>query len=86
MQVLQSCENVFVIWLVWKIIKLRKPLLDQSNARVMDIFFILSGLMYSYVVFNFGTITRYKFPFVVCWLLINLMIIDKDEKIIIEEA
>lgn len=78
MQLLQSLENVFAIWLVVKIIKLRKNVLDIRSKHVIDNFFLMAGIMYSYVVFNYGTITRYKFPFLVCWLLINLIVVDKN--------
>lgn len=78
MQLLQSLENVFALWLVVKLVKLRKGILDIRGKHVIDNFFLLAGIMYSYVVFNYGTITRYKFPFLVCWLLINILMIDKD--------
>lgn len=77
MQILQSCENLFVMWLAVKVYKLRKIMIPSRKIFAIDNFFILSGIMYSYVVFNFGTITRYKFPFLCCWLLINLLMIDK---------
>lgn len=77
MQILQSCENVFLIWMVYKILKIRKKITDVRGKHIIDNFFLLSGVMYSYVVFNYGTITRYKFPFIVCWILINLIMIDK---------
>lgn len=79
MQILQSCENLFVIWLTVKIYKIRKITIQSRKLFAIDNFFILSGIMYSYVVFNYGTITRYKFPFLCCWLLINLLMINKHK-------
>lgn len=78
MQLLQSMENVFAIWLVVRVSRLRKNISDIRGKKVIDNFFLLAGIMYSYVVFNYGTITRYKFPFLICWLLISILMIDKD--------
>jgi hypothetical protein len=76
MQMLQSCENLALCIFVYKMIKLRKNIIPDDKKRVIDGFFIVASIIYSYVVFNYGTITRYKFPFVVCWVLINLLWMD----------
>jgi len=77
MQLIQSCENLGLFIVVFKFVKyIKKFKVDVKNYFLMIYFVIISAILYSLVVFNYGTLTRYKFPFIFCWICINLMMVD----------
>lgn len=77
MQMLQSFENLGLGIIVYKLIKfVRKIGLPMREYATLNFFAGLSTIIYSFVVFNYGTVTRYKFPFVFCWIVVVLVLID----------
>lgn len=77
MQVIQSCENLGMTIAIYKLYRyLKKVNVDRSKLITMNFFVFISALLYSCVVFNYGTLTRYKFPFVFCWVFIMLLVAD----------
>ena len=78
MQLIQSVENLMLGIVVYNFIKLAKKVkIPRFEFIVLNFFAIVSTLLYSLVVFNYGTVTRYKMPFVFCWMLMVLLMIDK---------
>ena len=78
MQLIQSVENLGLGVVIYKFIQLaRKVKIPRFEFIVLNFFAIVSTLLYSLVVFNYGTVTRYKMPFVFCWMLMVLLMIDK---------
>ena len=55
----------------------RRVGIEKTRFVVVNFFAMTSAVFYSLVVFNYGSITRYKFPFLVCWVLILLILVDK---------
>lgn len=81
MQMIQSCENLGMAIAIYKLYRyLTKINVDRVKLRAMNFFITVSTLLYSCVVFNYGTLTRYKFPFVFCWIFIMLLIADKAKQ------
>ncbi|MBX9866564.1 MAG: hypothetical protein K2Y14_06585 [Burkholderiales bacterium] len=81
MQMIQSCENLGLAIAIYKLYRyLKKVKVDSCKLITMNFFVIISALLYSCVVFNFGTLTRYKFPFVFCWVFIMLLLADKTKQ------
>ncbi len=68
-QMVQSIENLFMMFLVvlyW----MRKPKPGMGNVFLnLKIFFFSSVMIYGAVVFNYGTAARYRFPFVLLFIL-----------------
>lgn len=68
-QFIQSLENIFmlglcVVW--WR----RKPLPHHTNNFVaLKVFMVASFVLYGIVIFNYGTAARYRFPFVLLFIL-----------------
>lgn len=78
MQILQSFENLGVAIVVYRLYRyFRRIGIDRVKLIAMNFFAVISAILYSLVVFNYGTITRYKFPFLVSWVLILLIVTDK---------
>jgi hypothetical protein len=78
MQMIQSCENLGVTIAIYRLYRYVKKLkIDSRKLITMNFFVIISALLYSCVVFNYGTLTRYKFPFVFCWIFIILLLAEK---------
>ncbi|MBX9866142.1 MAG: hypothetical protein K2Y14_04455 [Burkholderiales bacterium] len=81
MQMIQSCENLGLTIAIYRLYRyLKKIKVDSSKLISMNFFVIISALLYSCVVFNYGTLTRYKFPFIFCWVFIMLLIADKTKQ------
>ncbi|VVQ26017.1 hypothetical protein [Pseudomonas fluorescens] len=68
LQLIQSLENIFVLWFVsWVTLKCLKH--DKKRALFWILFLLASSLIYGLVVFNYGTAARYRFPFLVIYIL-----------------
>ncbi len=81
MQMIQSCENLGLAIAIYRLYRyLKKIKVDSSKLITMNFFVIISALLYSCVVFNYGTLTRYKFPFIFCWVFIMLLIANKTKQ------
>lgn len=80
MQMIQSCENLGLTIAIYRLYRYFKKIkVDSSKLISMNFFVIISALLYSCVVFNYGTLTRYKFPFIFCWVFIMLLVADKTK-------
>jgi len=78
MQILQSVENLCMVIVVYRLCRyFRRVGIEKTRFVVVNFFAMTSAVFYSLVVFNYGSITRYKFPFLVCWVLILLILVDK---------
>ena len=85
LQMIQSIENLFIFIVVYKIYKYAKKIQIPAIPFItINSFLIISALLYSFIIFNYGTLTRYKFPFIFCWITIMLFLIDKKLKTIEE--
>lgn len=81
MQLIQSCENLGMGIALYRLYRYLKELkVDSSKLIAMNFFVFISALLYSCVVFNYGTLTRYKFPFIFCWVFIMLLIANKTKQ------
>ena len=78
-QLIQSVENIFILaLLVWV---LRKKVLTHIIRRkliFLNILLILSMTIYGLVTFNFGTAARFRFPFIVIYLVFYLYLLRSD--------
>jgi|TARA_B100000315_G_scaffold255086_1_gene297524 hypothetical protein len=79
-QLFQSVENIFIIALiVWV---LRKKVYTQIIKRkliFLNILLILSMTIYGLVTFNFGTAARFRFPFIVVYLVYYFYFLKTDK-------
>ncbi len=79
MQLIQSFENLILAIFIIKILKLANKLkVNYINFLTINFFAITSSLIYSFAVFNYGTLTRYKFPCLFSWVIIILLLIDES--------
>lgn len=68
-QIIQSLENS-ILFLIMVMIFFSKPLDSEKNKfRLLKIFIIVSFMIYGLVVFNYGTAARYRFPFIVLFVI-----------------
>ena len=68
-QIIQSLENLVMMWLMisyWR--RLAKPGMENVFMN-LKIFMLSSMMIYGAVVFNYGTAARYRFPFVLLFIL-----------------
>lgn len=76
-QYLQSLENILVIMLILGFIYLRKINGLFMRYIYTEVMLLIACIIYSYIVVNYGTLVRYKFPFIVCYMAINLLLLEK---------
>lgn len=67
-QMIQSFENIILFFILW-IFSLRAYKQDSFITIKWFIFLVFSLLIYGLVVFNFGTAARYKFPFIIVYIV-----------------
>jgi len=79
LQLMQSLENMFVFYLVYKIIREQKKVKDKFITFLL-IYFFVGMAIYGIVVFNYGTAARYRFPFEVVFIVFSLSILHKYRK------
>ena len=72
-QIIQSCENVLLFFPLAMIIYIRILNKRFWCYSYLEFMLLSSCIIYSYVVANYGTLARYKFPFIVCYIVINLL-------------
>ena len=67
-QIIQSIENFFV--LIFLIIFTKKAYSQNRNITIKYLLILFVGLtVYGLIVFNYGALARYKFPFIVLYVL-----------------
>nr|WP_207924330.1 hypothetical protein [Marinobacter sp. JH2] len=68
LQLVQSGENLLVLWLLFLIVRMAWK---QAPRKLMFwlLFMALALSVYGLVVFNYGTAARYRYPFVVIFVL-----------------
>ena len=79
-QLIQSIENIFIIafimWVARK--KVFMPIIKRKLV-FLNILLILSMTIYGLVTFNFGTAARFRFPFIVVYLVFYLFFLRYDK-------
>jgi hypothetical protein len=79
-QLIQSAENIFIIaFIVWVVRKKVYSLIIKRKLVFLNIFLVLSMTIYGLVTFNFGTAARFRFPFIVVYLVFSLYLLRSDK-------
>ena len=79
-QLIQSVENIVIAGLIfWILGKRAKTPVIKSKLLFLNILLILSMTIYGLVTFNFGTATRFRFPFIVVYLVFYLYLLRSDK-------
>ena len=79
-QLFQSVENIFIIALiVWVLRKKVYTHIIKRKLIFLNILLILSMTIYGLVTFNFGTAARFRFPFIVVYLVYYLYFLRFDK-------
>ena len=78
-QLIQSVENIFIIALIVWVVKKKifMPIIKRK-LLFLNILLVLSMTIYGLVTFNFGTAARFRFPFVVVYLVFYLYLLRSD--------
>jgi hypothetical protein len=78
-QLIQSVENIFIIALIVWIVKKKifMPII-KGKLLFLNILLVLSMTIYGLVTFNFGTAARFRFPFIVIYLVFYLYLLRSD--------
>ena len=79
-QLIQSVENIFILALLLWV--LRKKVLTHIIRRkliFLNILLILSMTIYGLVTFNFGTAARFRFPFIVVYIVFYFYLLRTDK-------
>lgn len=79
LQLIQSVENMFVFYIIYRIIKEQMKVKDKF-INFLLIYFFIAMLIYGMVVFNFGTVARYRFTFETIFIVFSLSILHKHRK------
>jgi hypothetical protein len=81
-QMMQSIENIFfVTFIVWLLRKKVYSLIIKQKLIFLNILLVLSMTVYGLVTFNFGTAARFRFPFIVVYLVFYLYFLRSDKMI-----
>jgi len=78
-QLIQSVENIFIIALIVWVVKKKifMPIIKRK-LLFLNILLVLSMTIYGLVTFNFGTAARFRFPFIVIYLVFYLYLLRSD--------
>ncbi len=78
-QLIQSAENIFIIALIMWVVK-KKIFMPIIKRKILflNILLVLSMTIYGLVTFNFGTAARFRFPFIVVYLVFYLYLLRSD--------
>ena len=79
LQLIQSIENMFVFYIIYRIIKEQMKVKDRF-VNFLLIYFFIAMMIYGMVVFNFGTVARYRFTFETIFIVFSLSILYKHKK------
>jgi len=88
LQLVQSFENIIILGLITAVInrQIKNKIFFDKKILALNLFFFLSMVLYGYVVFNFGTAARYRFPFVALYLLIYQILNEKRANMLALQA
>ena len=79
-QLIQSVENFviagLIIWVLKK--RIRAPSI-KKKVLFLNLLLIFSMIIYGLVTFNFGTAARFRFPFIVAYLVFYLYLLKSDK-------
>jgi hypothetical protein len=79
-QVIQSVENIFIVALIVWVVRIKvHSLIIKRKLVFLNIFLVLSMIIYGLVTFNFGTAARFRFPFIVTYLVFYLYLLRSDK-------
>jgi hypothetical protein len=79
-QLIQSVENIFIIaFIVWVVRKKVYSLIIKRKLVFLNILLVLSMTIYGLVTFNFGTAARFRFPFILVYLVFSLYLLRSDK-------
>jgi len=79
-QLIQSIENIFIVVLiVWVLKKKVLTLIIKRKLVFLNLLLILSMTIYGLVTFNFGTAARFRFPFIVVYLVFYFYLLRSDK-------
>lgn len=80
LQLIQSFENIIVFYVIFKLfISLKDIPIDFKYF--LSIYFIVAMMVYGTVIFNFGTVARYKYTFVVVFIIFSIKILAYKKRI-----
>ena len=86
MQLIQSIENIVMAWIFLKLFLLKRKYRVKSEfLRFLTIYIIIAFAIYGMVVFNFGTAVRYKFPFVLVFIVFYYYELVRNQPLILKE-
>jgi len=78
-QLIQSVENIFIIALIVWVVRIKvHSLIIKRKLVFLNIIFILSMTIYGLVTFNFGAAARFRFPFILVYLIFYLYLLRTD--------
>lgn len=80
LQLIQSFENIFIFILIYKLIRKLKKVNDNFKYFLIIYFFIAMAI-YGIVVFNFGTAARYKYTFIVIFIIFGSKLINDNKNL-----
>ena len=79
-QLIQSLENIFIIsFILWAMKKKVYSLIIRQKLVFLNILLVSSMTIYGLVTFNFGTAARFRFPFIVVYLVFYLYLLRSDK-------
>jgi len=79
LQLFQSFENIFVFYLIYKIIK-EQLIVKDKFINFLLIYFFIAMMIYGIIVFNYGTAARYRFTFELIFIVFSMNILQKKVK------
>ena len=78
LQIIQSIENIFIFIILYKLTTNLKRVKNPFKNFLM-VYFLIAMAIYGIVVFNFGTASRYKYTFIIVFIIFSIKLI-RDNK------
>ena len=79
-QLIQSIENIIIVAFIgWVFNKKVHSLIIRRKLVFLNILLVLSMTIYGLVTFNFGTAARFRFPFIVVYLVFYFYLLRSDK-------
>tara|TARA_Y100000310_G_scaffold105919_1_gene104464 strand:- start:165 stop:788 length:624 start_codon:yes stop_codon:yes gene_type:complete len=79
-QLIQSIENIFIVALIVWVVRIKvHSLIIKQKLIFLNVLLVLSMTIYGLVTFNFGTAARFRFPFIVVYLIFYFYLLRIDK-------
>ena len=78
MQLFQSFENLFIFYIIYKIIK-KQLIIKNDFINFLLVYLFIAMMIYGLIVSNYGAAARYRFTFELIFIIFSMSILYKNK-------